>query len=144
MVSSAAVTAKGPREAWPGVDVADADFAAAVERHRPAPEHLADLYLATACAAGNAAALAAFERTHLSQVAAFVARTDSDPAFAEEVRQRLREKLLVGQPPRISEYAGQGPLGGWVRVAAVRMALDLRKMTARAAEVARGDDAANR
>jgi RNA polymerase sigma-70 factor (ECF subfamily) len=108
-------------------------------------DHAADLQLAAACAKGDAAALAAFEREHLSQVGAFIARIDADAAFAEEVRQRLREKLLVAEPgqrPRIADYAGQGPLGGWVRVAAVRMALDLRKARRSESEVGATTDAA--
>ena len=43
----------------------------------------------------------------------------------------MREKLLVGpapgQPGRLVEYAGTGPLGGWIRVVAVRVALDLKR-----------------
>ena len=151
MVSSPRVTAKGPMDlyaaaklAWPDVALDRAVLDEAVARHSPAAEHTVDLYLATACAAGNAAAIGAFERTHLSSVGAFVARIDSDHAFAEEVRQLLREKLLVAEPgnrPRIADYAGQGPLGGWVRVAATRIALDLRKARRRG-EVGRADDAA--
>ena len=32
------------------------------------------------------------------------------PGFLDEVRQRLRESLLVGARPRIADYAGRGPL----------------------------------
>jgi RNA polymerase sigma-70 factor (ECF subfamily) len=43
----------------------------------------------------------------------------------------VRDKLLVGpapgQPGRLAEYAGSGPLGGWIRVVAVRVALDLKR-----------------
>jgi RNA polymerase sigma-70 factor (ECF subfamily) len=41
------------------------------------------------------------------------------------VRQQLRAKLLVGPPPRLCQYHARGPLGGWVRMAAVRTALDM-------------------
>jgi RNA polymerase sigma-70 factor (ECF subfamily) len=50
--------------------------------------------------------------------------------FADDVRQTLREELLVGsegRPPKIADYTGRGPLGGWVRVVAVRRALNLRR-----------------
>jgi len=45
-------------------------------------------------------------------------------------------RLLVGaegQPPRIAEYAGRGPLRAWVGVAALRLALNLRRAAAPAA-----------
>jgi RNA polymerase sigma-70 factor (ECF subfamily) len=71
------------------------------------------------------AASVAFESAHLSEVASYIARIDRTPDFIDEVRQRLRERLLVGLNPRISEYAGTGPLGGWVRVAAIRVALNV-------------------
>lgn len=49
--------------------------------------------------------------------------------------QELRRRLLVGSPPRIADYAGQGSLGAWIRVAAVRVAINLRHH-----EAARGGD----
>jgi RNA polymerase sigma-70 factor (ECF subfamily) len=63
-----------------------------------------------------------------AQVPDFVARINSSPVFADEVRQALRQRLLIGEgrAPRIAEYTGRGPLGAWVRVAAVRVALNLR------------------
>ncbi len=87
----------------------------------------ADLYLACACTDRIAAAHRTLEEQVLSQVPLFVSRVTTSPDVAAEIRQDLRERLLVGRGgagPRIAEYAGQGPLGGWVRVAALRMALD--------------------
>jgi RNA polymerase sigma-70 factor (ECF subfamily) len=49
---------------------------------------------------------------------------------AEDVLQEVRAKLLLGEEgrrPRIEQYAGTGSLEGWVRVAAVRQALSLRR-----------------
>src|SRR5215472_13058474 len=92
------------------------------------PEYASELLLAAACARGDARALARFEKQFLSKVEAYVARLDSSPAFADEVRQLLRTKLFVseaGGPPKIAAYRGTGPLGGWLRVAAIRTARDL-------------------
>src|SRR5437660_1544495 len=58
------------------------------------------------------------------------ASSDRDPAFADEALQVVREHLLVakdGAPGRIAEYRGEGPLEGWLRVAAVRAALRLQR-----------------
>ena len=93
--------------------------------------HAEDLYLACACAAGDDRALAAFEAEFLPQVADYVAQIERDPVFVDEVRQRLRERLFVsaevGARPRICEYTGRGALGAWLRVVAVRLALNLRR-----------------
>jgi RNA polymerase sigma-70 factor (ECF subfamily) len=125
-------------EAWPGLAVDLARFRAHVARHAgggdaegdpPAPLHPGDLYLACACAAGTPAALRAFEDQILPAVAPALRRLDPSAAFADEVRQILRARLFVaeeGALPKISDYAGRGPLATWVRVAAVRTALNLR------------------
>jgi RNA polymerase sigma-70 factor (ECF subfamily) len=94
----------------------------------------ADLYLAWCCAEGVPGAIAIFEREFLAEVDAFVARIDRSPAFADEVKQRLRERLLVGPSARIREYRGDGPLGGWLRVASLRIAIDLVRTSGRQVE----------
>jgi RNA polymerase sigma-70 factor (ECF subfamily) len=132
------------RGAWPKVLVEPTRFAAWVGAHIPAGGdeaalervHTSDLYLACACADGDPRALAAFEQAFLSQVPAYIARVDRSPQLADDVRQALRERLLLGGPdvrPRIAEYAGNGALGAWVRVAATRLALNQRRGEARAA-----------
>jgi RNA polymerase sigma-70 factor (ECF subfamily) len=116
------------RAAWPGVEVSEAQLAQHLARLELPAEPHADVYLACACAAGDAKAIAAFEREVLSQVGLFVARVDASPQLADEVRQALRHRLLVARddgPPRIADYSGRGALGAWVRVAAVRVAIDL-------------------
>lgn len=89
-----------------------------------------DLYLACACAQGLPAALAALDRTILARVPSFIARVSADPSFIDEVRQHLRERLLLATPgaaPKIAEYSGAGALQAFVRVAALRTALNLRR-----------------
>lgn len=56
-----------------------------------------------------------------------VARIDRSPAFADLVAQELRTHLLVGERPRIADYRGAGPLASWLRTAAARVALNLRR-----------------
>ncbi len=128
------------RAEWSEVDVSAEALAQSLARlqdhdGRNAEDRLAhgaDLYLACACAAGQPRALRAFESHFLARVDAFVARINPASEFAAEVRQRLRTRLLVGDGgslPRIARYAGQGPLGAWVRMAATRTALDLQRVS---------------
>jgi len=88
--------------------------------------HAVELHLAFACRRGHAGALARFEREHVAALGPAVGRVDSSPAFVDEIKQRLRTKLLVADgsgPPKIAHYTGQGSLLTWVRVVAVREAL---------------------
>jgi RNA polymerase sigma-70 factor (ECF subfamily) len=92
--------------------------------------HAADLYFALACARGVEPAISAIESEHFAHVGDFIARVDSSKALADEVRQRLRHRLLVSTPEtpaKIFGYTGRGPLGGWLRVCAVREAQMLKK-----------------
>jgi RNA polymerase sigma-70 factor (ECF subfamily) len=98
-----------------------------------------ELFLAWACARGDAAATRALDRLYLARLAPAVGRVDPSPEFLDEVLQQLREKLLVGPSPRIATYDGAGPLMSWLRAAAVRTALNARRPGAR--EVAADDEA---
>ncbi|HEY3818638.1 MAG TPA: hypothetical protein VGL81_15800 [Polyangiaceae bacterium] len=90
--------------------------------------HTTDLYLACACQAGTPAALRLFEERLLVHVDRYLARVGAEAALIDETRQDLRVRLLTcgdGAPPRIAQYSGRGSLESWVRVAAVRAALNL-------------------
>jgi RNA polymerase sigma-70 factor (ECF subfamily) len=102
------------------------------EADAPALEalHVSDLLLAFACSRGTPAALRELERRHLARVGEFIAHVSPDRAFIDEVQQRLREKLLLGttsSPAKIRDYEGRGPLGGWIRMAAIRTATNSKR-----------------
>lgn len=93
-----------------------------------ATPHAEDLYLACACAAGDPAALAIFDEELAPIMRAAVRRIDRREDFVDEVVQVIRERVLVAAPgalPRIAEYAGQGALRAWVRIAAMRIAMNM-------------------
>ena len=125
------------RAGWPTLDLTDEEFVHHLARVTPAGQALpaadlraADLWLACACAGGDPRALELLSRHFLSALPPALARIDRDPAFADEALQVVREHLLVakdGAPGRIAEYRGEGPLEGWLRVAAVRAALRLQR-----------------
>jgi RNA polymerase sigma-70 factor, ECF subfamily len=119
--------------AWPGLGVSPEDFARWLAARLPqnatplarALDALAasDLYLACACASGNDAAVAAFERAFFSDVERAFSKLRANEAMRDDARQILREKLFVskeGRPPKIAEYAGASPLRMWLRIAALR------------------------
>jgi RNA polymerase sigma-70 factor (ECF subfamily) len=88
----------------------------------------ADLFLACACAEGLPPALRAFDAAFVGQIGAYLRALRPTPQIVADTTQELLEKLFVGLaggPPRIRQYTGQGALGAWVRVAAVRTAHDL-------------------
>jgi RNA polymerase sigma-70 factor (ECF subfamily) len=122
------------REAWPGFAVSEARFAAYLEARNlgggEPPAHAADLYLACACEDGDEAAIQAFDARYSEDLRNVVADIDSSPDFVDEACQRLHEKLFVASEEgrrRIVDYAGRGPLGGWLAVAALRTALNLKR-----------------
>jgi len=89
-----------------------------------------ELALASACAHGDPIALRHFETTYFGIIDAALAPMKLPAGVADEVRQLVRTKLLVGDGdalPKIRDYAGRGQLGGLVRVIAVRTALTLVK-----------------
>ena len=127
------------RAAAPGVHLPASDFAAWLgercPRDRPLAAaldgmHIEDLYLACGCARGDRAALQIFERERLSAIPGLLHRVERSPAALDEICQTLRERLLVGTGrarPRILDYSGLGTLVGWMRVAALRIALNHKR-----------------
>jgi RNA polymerase sigma-70 factor (ECF subfamily) len=122
------------RRAWPSIDLDPATFLGHLGRHVEIEDDLEaalrtirapELYLACACALGNRRATAALEDRFLCEVDPALRRMRLEAAMVDEVKQIVREKLLVadGGPARIADYGGRGPLEVWVRVVAVRAAM---------------------
>ena len=123
--------------AYPDVAVSEEAFtshiAARLEQHDTSPDALrvGELYLAFACAARDRAALEHFEQDVLVEVDAVFRRFPGTSLTLDDVKQRLREKLLLKSEPDILGYAGRGPLRGWVRAAALHMLLNVAQRETR-------------
>jgi RNA polymerase sigma-70 factor (ECF subfamily) len=121
--------------AWPKIAAMPSVFMEHLARHARssgAPAaflesvHGNDLYLACAVGRHDRAALAYFEEHFMARVPEYVLRVRVGRDVVDEVQQKLRELLVMGRDdgPKIAEYSGKGALGGWLRVAAVRTALN--------------------
>lgn len=124
------------RTEWPDLVVPEGAFISYVARRlsgdRDVEELLstiraADLYLACACARGDARAVSAFDARYMSDMAAALSRMRLPAASIDEVKQLVRQKLFVAEPgkqPRIAEYSGRSGLRRWLRSVAVRTCLN--------------------
>jgi RNA polymerase sigma-70 factor (ECF subfamily) len=135
LAKAVALATARARTAYPGIGLDAEAFAQHLLHHHGErgaegvlEAHVEDLFLALGCARGDAAAIARFDETHMREVPLFVAHLRLQLHEVEEVVQALRVRLLAPGPegPKILSYSGKGPLGGWVRVAAVRLALRLQ------------------
>ena len=108
-------------------------------------EHAADVALACALAAGDAAALEVFEREIVTDIRGALARIADSADRVEDMLQQTREKLLVSPAvrsesgplhlgpgrPRIVEYRGRGTLAAWVQIVAIRELLSAQRRARR-------------
>jgi RNA polymerase sigma-70 factor (ECF subfamily) len=87
-----------------------------------------DLFLAFACATGDASAIAIFEEDCMRRAEGAVGRKGVSRDVIEEAKQNVRERMLVADgAPKILDYNGRGDLKNWLRVAVVREAIYLSK-----------------
>ena len=134
------------RARWPTFRVDPARFVRFVAERLPVDQsldalYLEDLYLTCACADGDAQAIAAFEGAHRTTIDTALAGMGELHGLGDEIRQRLRTKLLVseeGARPRIASYSGRGDLRAWIRATTIREAYTL--MRSRGKEVLGHDE----
>jgi RNA polymerase sigma-70 factor, ECF subfamily len=123
---------------WPEVHIPPGEFVRYLAERLPEGDPLqglkalnvTDLYLACACVRGDPRALRMLEAGHFSMIEAAVAQLRASAAQIDEVKQVVREEVLVGaagKRPSLASYSGRGALGGWLRVTAVRCALRVIK-----------------
>jgi RNA polymerase sigma-70 factor (ECF subfamily) len=137
-VRLAALCAQG-RAACPGLELADETFVRhlgdVLARDKAGAPSLADrfvgdLFLACACIARAPGAAEAFDAQCTPAIRAAVARLAPSEAGRDEIVQKARDVLLVGQPDapaKLAQYLGTGPLARWAATTGQRLALlDLR------------------
>lgn len=123
---------RSARARWPTVDLDRKRFAAFLNERRligeRAEARAADLYLTCACAAGIPEALVAFDEllVAVGNELRSVARSDDLLAEALQVTRHLLVRRQ-DRAPAISDYAGRGDLGGWLRVTLGREIVRLRR-----------------
>ncbi|HVH44173.1 MAG TPA: sigma-70 family RNA polymerase sigma factor [Labilithrix sp.] len=137
------------RVAWQGIDVPFEVFAdwvrtraarSAEERqdadvhdepgHLPAGGelHFNDLYLACACAHDVPGAVQRLLVTHQEAIDSVARRIGLSSDARDDLVQILGERMFVTADDgtrRIARYSGTGPLRGWIKAVATRIALDL-------------------
>jgi len=109
----------------------------------PPADHPEERAFAEAVARADPAAVARFEQEYLGPLGRVLASMKLDASTLDEVRQGVRERLLVPTAEgtvRLVAYAGQGRLAGLVQVTASRIALDLVRARTRDTQ-GRDDDA---
>jgi RNA polymerase sigma-70 factor (ECF subfamily) len=128
---SSAAWVESARARWPSIELSESAFVAHLRAvDRSAPVFPLDMYLAAACAARDPAALRVLDDELIARVPAALRRLDAADAFATEICQQLRVRLLVGEAgaaPRIARYTGEVPLSAWLRVIALRLALNAKR-----------------
>ena len=131
----AAGAARRGRAAWPELEVSAPELARLVELRHALPGRpialddldAAELYLAAACARGDDLAVRRFRAHYFDGLLPHLRRMGLGSAQCDDVWQTLCERLLVARgdgPPGLVRYAGGGELGGLMRVAVTRLAIN--------------------
>lgn len=100
--------------------------------------HVEDLMLARACAMGDPVALAQVEEEHFGVIDAALSRMPDAAAQVPEIKQQIRQQLFVSegdQAAKIAQYSGRGELRSWLRVVAIRCAINLLQRHGREVEL---------
>jgi RNA polymerase sigma-70 factor (ECF subfamily) len=86
-----------------------------------------DLYLACAAGNGSRAAVRMIEERFIARLPARIRRLGAASENVGDILQTVRERLFSGEVPRIRAYNGSGPLEQWIKVVAIRTAIDLHR-----------------
>ena len=116
---------------WPGISVSLERYGEMLRSADVATENLrqwaGDLYLACAVGAGDRAAMRVIEERFIARLPARIRRLGAPSEKVGDVLQTVRERLFCGEVPRIRAYNGAGPLEQWIKVVAIRTAIDLHR-----------------
>lgn len=124
------------RETWPEFTVDSLEFMSYLAGHVPdhgdpveslANMRTGDLYLAAACLNGDEGAVRVFVDRYYAVMERALSGLRQDPGWVDDIKQVVYQKLFVAGPDSqgtIGQYDGRGDLKSWVKVVAVRTALN--------------------
>jgi RNA polymerase sigma-70 factor (ECF subfamily) len=87
----------------------------------------AELYLACAAASGDATAVRQIDELYIARLPARIRRLGATADRVPDVLQAVRARLFVGPAPRILGYDARAPLEQWIKVVAIRTAIDMHR-----------------
>ncbi len=129
--------------AWPQLRPPSADFFGHLATVLPEGDELslalervraADLFLSFSCLGGDPRGLRELEHRHFAELPRALHKVVGADVPLDDVLQQVRERVLLGsdrRDPALRRYGGRGPLGGWLRVMATRVAIDNTRVRAR-------------
>lgn len=118
---------------WPGLAFSDEAFLSKLgQRVRESSGVIgmlqrlrtSDLYAAWAAETGESAAISAIMAQSRPTIDEALAPMRLAAHERDEVLQKLRQRVFVGEKPRIGTYSGTGSIGTWLSATAVRLAVD--------------------
>jgi len=98
------------------------------EEPRPVIDDTGELALVTRALAREEAAVREVDRAVRDAASAAARRLSGDRAMADEIAQRVAEKLWTADPPVLRSFTGEAPLSAWLRIIAYREGVDLRRV----------------
>lgn len=117
-------------ERYPEIRCTWSEFSRAFEQHgsedagaRPT----ADDYVRLTCLAGRPGAARVLDRDYIEPLRRRLAKVCLKPEVTDAALQELREKLLLPPTPRLASYRPTGDFRVWLRVVAVRIAIDVTR-----------------
>ncbi|HET6151066.1 MAG TPA: sigma-70 family RNA polymerase sigma factor [Polyangia bacterium] len=123
------------RSAWPDVRIAIETFAERLADLNISPSGLeawaTDLYLACAAGEGDYVAIRIIDELFVARLVGRIRRLGASVDDTADVLQMVRERLFAGPHPRIRAYNASGPLEQWVKVIAIRTAIDRHRLESR-------------
>ncbi|MCR9163672.1 MAG: sigma-70 family RNA polymerase sigma factor [Nannocystaceae bacterium] len=124
------------RSQLPEVEISEAAFGRGLQvlPADASPETLLELGLVVACVAGDRRAMQWFETRYFGDATRAVTALLGDPDAVEDILQSLRHRLFVAKDDehaQIVRSVGRGSLAKFVRVCAVRLALNSIRSTRR-------------
>jgi RNA polymerase sigma-70 factor, ECF subfamily len=119
------------RDQWPAIDLAYDRFEAVVRELDVSADGLRnwgrDLFLACAAGDGHPAALREIDVTCIMTLPGRILRLGSTLESINDVLQSVRTRLFSGPAPRIRAYNAAAPLRQWIKVVAIRTAIDTHR-----------------